>query len=118
MANLTFILLAAPMALAGLSVPAAASEDDGERRTAVVKYGDLNLSTAKGREALTSRVKYAVRKVCNSRPHYRQTLAERAPAIQCEKSAMADADVKLAALFNGDGARLADAGRLVIAAAP
>ncbi len=118
MANLTFILLAAPMALTGLSVPASASEDDSERRTAIVKYGDLNLSTAKGREALSSRVKFAVRQVCGSRPHYRQTLAERAPAIQCEKSAMADADVKLAALFNGDGARFADAGGLVIAASP
>ena len=118
MANLSFILLAAPMALTGLSVPAAASDDDGESRTAIVRYGDLNLSTDEGRETLTSRVKFAVRQVCGSRPHYRQTLAERGRAILCERSAMADAEVKLATLFNGEGTRLADAGPLVIAAAP
>ena len=66
MANLSFILLAAPMALTGLSVPAAASDDDGESRTAIVRYGDLNLSTDEGRETLTSRVKFAVRQVCGS----------------------------------------------------
>ncbi len=55
MAKFSF-LLAAPIALAGFSVPAAA-EDDGERHTVVVRYDDLNLSSVGGRERLTTRVK-------------------------------------------------------------
>ncbi|KGB57016.1 hypothetical protein FG91_00121 [Sphingopyxis sp. LC81] len=111
------LLLAASVALAGFSVPAAA-EDDGERHTAVVRYDDLNLSSADGRERLNTRVKFAVQKVCGTRLHYRQGLRERAVANRCEDSAMADANVKLAGLFNGDSARLADRGRIVVAAAP
>ncbi len=111
------LLLAASVALVGFSVPAAA-EDDGERHTAVVRYDDLNLSSADGRERLNTRVKFAVQKVCGTRLHYRQGLRERAVANRCEDSAMADANVKLAGLFNGDSARLADRGRIVVAAAP
>jgi UrcA family protein len=116
MAKFSF-LLAAPVALAGFSVPAAA-EDDGERHTVIVRYDDLNLSSADGRERLTTRVKSAVQKVCGTRLHYRQSLRERAVADRCEDSAMADAGVKLAGLFNGESTRLADRGRIVVAAAP
>lgn len=116
MAKFSF-LLAAPMALAGFSVPAAA-ENDGERHTAVVRYDDLNLSSADGRDRLATRVKFAVRKVCGTRLFHRQALRERAVSTRCEDSAMADADVKLAGLFNGESARLADRGRIVVAAAP
>ena len=116
MAKFSF-LLAAPVALAGFSVPAAA-EDYGERHTVVVRYDDLNLSSADGRERLSTRVKFAVQKVCGLRVHSRQGLRERAVANRCKDSAMADADVKLAGLFNGDSARLADRGRIVVAAAP
>ncbi len=111
------LLLVAPVALAGFAVPAAA-EDDGERRSVVVRYDDLNLSSAHGRERLNARVKYAVQTVCGSRTSYRQALRERAIALQCEDTAMTDADVKLAALFNGEGTRLADRGRIVINSAP
>ena len=116
MAKFSF-LLAVPVALAGFSVPAAA-EEDGERHTAIVRYDDLNLSSVEGRERLSTRVKFAVQKVCGTRLHYRQGLRERAEANRCEDSAMADADVKLAGLFNGESARLADRGRIVVAAAP
>ncbi|OHD06908.1 UrcA family protein [Sphingopyxis sp. RIFCSPHIGHO2_12_FULL_65_19] len=111
------LLLAAPVALAGFSVPAAA-EDDGERRSVVVRYDDLNLSSAEGRERLNTRVKYAVQTVCGSRPLYRQSLRERAVTLRCEDTAMADADTKLAGLFNGSGTRRADRGRIMINAAP
>lgn len=117
MAKLSFILLATSIAFAGLTVPAAA-EDDGERHSVIVRYGDLNLASVDGRERLTTRVKRAVRTVCGSRPHYRQTLSERASSVSCEDATMADADVKLAGLFNGDVARLADRGRIVVVAAP
>lgn len=116
MAKFSF-LLAAPVALAGFAVPAAA-EDDGERHTAVVHYDDLNLSSVDGRERLTTRVKFAVQKVCGTRLHYRQGLRERAIANRCEDTALADADVKLAGLLNGEGTRLADRGKIVIVAAP
>jgi UrcA family protein len=116
MAKFSFLLVV-PVALAGFSVPAAA-EDEGDRHTVVVRYDDLNLSSVGGRERLTTRVKYAVQKVCGSRPLYRQGLRERAVADRCEDSAMADADVKLAGLFNGEGTRLADRGRIVVVAAP
>ena len=115
MAKLSF-LLAAPAAFVGFTLPAAA--EDGERPTAIVRYSDLNLASVEGRERLTTRVKYAVQKVCYSRPNYRTDLRTRAIAQRCESTAMADADVKLAGLFNGGIARLADRGKIVIAAAP
>lgn len=116
MAKFSF-LLAAPVALAGFAVPAAA-EYDGERRSVVVRYDDLNLSSAEGRERLTTRVKSAVQTVCGTRPHYRQALRDRSMSLECEESVMADADVKLAGLFNGESARLANRGRIVINSAP
>lgn len=117
MAKFSFILLATPMAFAGLTVPAAA-EDNGERSSVTVRYHDLNLASVDGRDRLTTRVRSAVQSVCGSRVPYRQSLAERAVAQRCHNATMADADVKLAKLFNGDVARLADRGRIVIAAAP
>lgn len=119
MAKLSLILLSAPLACIGLSVPAAAAADeDGERRTVVVRYNDLNMASVEGRDRLSSRVKVAVRTVCNSRPNYRLTLDERARALKCEKVTMADANVKLAGLLNGDGTRLADRGQTIMVSAP
>lgn len=119
MAKLSLILLSAPLACIGLSIPAvAAAKDDGERRTVVVRYHDLNLASVEGRERLNSRVKSAVRKVCNSRPNYRPTLNELAQSQTCEAATMADADAKLAGLLNGDGTRLADRGQTILVSAP
>ena len=121
MAKLSLMLLATPLATAGFSVAAAANpaaEVEGERHTAIVRYHDLDLSSAEGRELLTTRVKYAVRKVCGSHPGHRSSLRERAAANRCEDVALADADVKLAALFDGQGARYADRGSAVVLSAP
>jgi len=119
MAKFSMILLSAPLACIGLAIPAvAAAKDDGERRTVVVRYHDLNLASVEGRERLNARVKSAARTVCNSRPHYRLTLNELAQAQDCEAATLADADVKLAGLFNGDGTRLAERGRTITVAAP
>lgn len=117
MAKLSLILLAAPTVLVGLTVPAAA-EEDSERRTVVVRYHDLNLASVDGRERLTTRVRMAVQKVCGSRPLYRQTLRERSSTQFCERATLDDADLKLAALFNGDGTRLADRGGKILVSAP
>lgn len=119
MTKFSMILLSAPVACIGLTLPAAAAaNDDGERRTVVVRYDDLNLASVDGRSRLATRVKSAVSTVCNSRPNYRPTLTERASAAACEDVTMADADVKLADLINGGGTRLADRGRTIQVSAP
>lgn len=113
------LLLAAPIAVAGFIIPAAAAaKDDSERLTVIVRYNDLNLSSVEGRKRLTTRVKYAVQTVCGSRVHYRQPLGVRAIAQRCEDSTMDDAQAKLAGLLNGNGTALADRGGIVIVAAP
>lgn len=116
MAKFSILMLAAPMAFAAVASPAAAEEEEG--RSVVVRYDDLNLSSAQGRDRLNSRVKDAIMTVCGSRPQYRQTLGERALSRKCEDTATRDADAKLAGLFNGSAGRLADSGngRIVVAA--
>jgi UrcA family protein len=114
MAKFSLILLAAPLAAAGTFVPAAASA--GERQSVTVRYDDLNLSEESGRDRLTTRIKLAVEKVCGTRPGYRTPLRERAIAQSCHAATMADANVKLASLFDGNGTRLADRGPIVVSA--
>jgi UrcA family protein len=110
MAKLTLILLAAPIALTSLSFPAAAQE----KKTVVVRYDDLNISSVSGRERLNTRVRMAVRDVCGTR--LAQGLRAEQKARYCEEVALKDADVKLAALFNGDGTALASRGPVIVAA--
>lgn len=118
MAKLTLILLSAAITGAGVSVPAAA-EDNDDRRSVLVRYHDLNLASVEGRAKLDSRVKSAVRKVCNSRPKHRPTLHELALAQECEAATLADAEVKLAGLLNGaGGTQLADRGQPILISAP
>lgn len=118
MAKFPMIILAAPFALVGAAAPAAATAAAAEedQQSIVVRYDDLNLSTASGREKLTGRVDRAVRQVCNSRPHYRATLSERATASKCEVTAMGDANAKLASLFGAAGPRMADQGGMTVVA--
>lgn len=111
MAKFPLMLLAAPLATAGIAVPAFAQDDT---RSVSVSYEDLNLSSERGRERLTTRVKMAVRKVCGSPG--RVTLSERAAENACKALAMRDAETKLAALFNGGGTRLAEQEAVVVAA--
>ncbi len=119
MTKFSMILLSAPVACIGLTIPATASaQDEGERQTVIVRYDDLNLASVKGRDRLAMRVKSAVYAVCDSRPHHRPSLAERASSSKCENATMADADAKLASLLNGDGTRLADRGRTIMVSAP
>ncbi len=110
MAKLIPILLAAPLAITGLSLPAAAQE----KQSVVVRYDDLNLSSALGRERLTTRVRMAVIEVCGMRDV--RDLKAKAKANTCKKIAMRDAEVKLAGLFNGNGTALADRGPVIVAA--
>ena len=111
MAKFSLMLLAVPLATAGIAAPAFAQ---GDARSVTVSYDDLNLSSEGGRERLTTRVKVAVRQVCGSPS--RMTLRERAAENACKAQAMRDAETKLATLFNGDGTRLADQGPVVVSA--
>lgn len=113
MSKLAITLLAAPLALAGATAPAFAGDDV---RSIVVRYDDLNLTSASGRDRLTQRVKNAVETVCDSRPHYRPTLADRARAAKCEAITMRDANVKLAAVLDGSGTQYADKGGMTVSA--
>lgn len=113
MSKLAIALLAAPLALVGAAAPAFAGDDV---RSVVVRYDDLNLTSASGRDRLTKRVKNAVETVCDSRPHYRPTLADRTRAAKCEAIAMRDANVKLAAVLDGSGTQYADKGGMTVSA--
>jgi len=112
MAKISLILLAAPLVAAGVNVPAFAQSE--EQRSVIVSYDDLNLSSESGRERLTKRVKMAIRQVCGSAN--RLTLRERAAEQKCELHASRQAETRLASLFNGSSARLADQGPVVVAA--
>jgi UrcA family protein len=114
MAKLVLTLLAAPLALTSLSMPAAAQEP----KTVVVRYDDLNLASVTGRERLNTRIKYAIQTVCETRPSFRPDLRQRAYSQQCAKTATRDADVKLASLLNGNGTALADRGGKIVVSAP
>lgn len=111
MAKLTLMLLAAPLVAATTVAPAAAQDDT---RSIIVRYDDLNLASASGRERLETRVRSAVRQVCGV--HGGLTLRERASALACTAEATRDTDVRLAALFSGQGSRMADSGQVTVAA--
>ncbi|KTE03985.1 UrcA family protein [Sphingopyxis sp. H115] len=114
MAKFSFILIAAPLAAIGTIAPAAASAAGEDKQSVTVRYDDLNLASERGRDRLTGRVKMAIRQVCDS--NSRRTLAERADTRRCEVQARREADTRLASLFNGSHARLADRGPLVVSA--
>lgn len=114
MAKLFLTLLAAPLALTSLSMPAAAQETT----SVIVRYDDLNLASVAGRERLDTRIKYAIQTVCDTRPNFRPDLRQRAYSQKCAKTAARNADIKLASLLNGDGVALADRGGKIMVSAP
>jgi len=114
MAKFIPILLAAPIALTGLTLPAAAQDNAAfEKESIAVRYDDLNLTSSAGRERLSKRVRIAVQQVCGTRAA--RDLKTRQVAYKCRDAAMRDADVKMAALFENSGTALADAGAMVVA---
>ncbi len=107
------ILLAAVSAMAtGVAAPAVAAEDDPPR--AVVRYGDLNLASAAGRDRLTVRVRMAVRRMCGSMT--RLTLQEQVATRRCITAAYKSAEPQLAKLFSGAATRIVDRDGRVLAA--
>lgn len=74
------------LAASGLAISTPAMADT---KTKEVQYQDLDLSTAKGQARLKTRVRQAVKQVCNSPRAI--TLNERADQQNCEANAMAAA---------------------------
>ncbi len=111
MSKLSLILVAA-IASGGVAVPAFAQDDD-ERPSLAVRYDDLNLSTAAGRERLDTRVRMAIKSMCSVDA---RSLRERAAGLECEAAAKRSVEPQVAALYNGSHARFASEKPPVVAA--
>lgn len=92
---------AAPVATAA---EARVADPDGAP-TVIVPYGDLNLSSVKGRARLETRVRIAIRGMCRTDP--RATLSQRAQERDCIAHARRSAEPQMAALFGGSDMKLA-----------
>ncbi|MFC4292989.1 UrcA family protein [Sphingorhabdus arenilitoris] len=108
----------APFAITGFSLLAAsaASAADSSELTPIsrtVEYGDLDLASVKGQQRFETRIKYAVKMVCQD--SYARTLQQKALANQCKAQAMEGAmkDAKIA-IANFNKGRFAS-GQMVVA---
>ncbi len=91
---MTFRSLATVAAMATLSLlggPVLA-----ETVSTTVRYADLNLDSAAGRDQLTARVAASIRRICGTTDG--QTLSVAADVRRCRQSAHSDATLKVAAL--------------------
>lgn len=104
MSKLALILIAALAPMAGAAAPAAAQDD--ERPRVAVRYDDLNLASAAGRERLDTRVRIAIKRMCFAEP--RPTLRQRAAARECETAAKRSIEQQMAMLLNGTGSRFGE----------
>lgn len=84
----TIALSCAAAAAMVVSVPVVAGQ-----KTKVVRYHDLDLSTANDQQRLHTRVKSAVKQVCNSPAAF--SLAEKRDLARCKKDALAKAIPKV-----------------------
>lgn len=108
----TLMLMIAITAAGGASATAMAQ--DGRTPQIMVRHSDLDLATANGRERLDTRVRFAIRSMCNV--DERQSLKQRAMAQECEAQAHRSVEPQLAALLNGSSARFASEKPPVVAA--
>ncbi|MDX3883165.1 MAG: UrcA family protein [Sphingomonas sp.] len=76
--------------VASATLLAAPASAQSEPRTAVVRYGDLDLNSSDGVAALDSRVRRAVANVCGVGDS--QTLTEIAQSRKCARTAMNEAN--------------------------
>ena len=106
------LILATALASTGAVVPAAAQDDD--RPSVTVRYDDLNLASAAGRERLDVRVRTAIKSMCSVDP--RPSLRQRAASAECETAAKRSVEPQLAALYNGSNARFASEKPAVVGA--
>lgn len=96
------LLSAAALGLAAFAAPLAAQDN-----SAVVEFGDLDLTTEAGRATLDSRLTRAVRNVCGGYPS-RTSLAQLGAYYSCVADARASyKDQVRVALENANGRRVA-----------
>lgn len=112
MSKLTLILTAA-LAASSIAVPSLA-QDGGDKATATVRYDDLNLASAAGRERLDTRVRTAIKSMCAA--DSRQNLQQRAASLECEAAAKRSIEPQMAALYNGASVKFASEKPPVVAA--
>jgi len=108
----TLMLMLAMAAAGGVAAPAMAQDDDAPR--VMVRYSDLDLATVTGRERLDTRVRSAIRSMCDADP--RPTLRQLAAARDCAARARRSVEPQLAALLRGSPARFASEKPPVVAA--
>lgn len=108
----TLALLAVTLAAGGVVAPAMAQADTTPQVT--IRYSDLDLATADGRERLDTRVRLAIRTMCNSEP--RQSLRQRAASLECAANAQRSVNPQVASLLKGSSARFASEKPPVVAA--
>jgi UrcA family protein len=97
-------MIAAPVALTSLA-PAAAAQDDPPRAT--VRYGDLDLTTAEGRELLKWRVHGAIARMCKTRASQGGPLRQQVDSMKCRAAARRSVEDRMAILLDGNGTHLA-----------
>jgi UrcA family protein len=88
--------LCAGICLIGATAPAAAAEAP---RAQLVRYSDLNLASAAGREALALRIRHAARNVCETGSH---DLGARSAQARCIRTAVDGAVAKMASMTPAD----------------
>lgn len=108
----TNLIAAAALTAAGLAGPAFANDE--ERQTVTVRYDDLNLASAAGRERLDTRVRVAIRNMCNA--GVGATARERVTSAKCVAVANRSVETQFAALYKGGSARFASEKPPVVAA--
>ena len=101
----TIIITAIAASLASVA-PVIAADTMFEPTTRVVRYDDLDLASAKGRERLQARVRMAVNSVCGHSDG-RRTLSEKMAAERCRKAARQQSEAQVAEAVRNAAVRLA-----------
>ena len=94
--NIKLIVAAAAVAL---SAPAFAASEPVD--TAIVEYGDLNLSSARGVATLQRRINHAAKQVCGEVPS--REIALRQEVIDCQAGVIANAAAQLQPVLSAAG---------------
>ena len=97
MINRTFAFAAALLVTSVTLAPAVMAAP--EQETTIVTYSDLDLTTEAGREALDRRIDRAARSVCGLDSVQLGSRIRSRDARDCHRRAVADIEVKLAAVI-------------------
>lgn len=113
--GVVFASLGAAAALANIAVAVPAHAAEPQAPTAMVRYADLDLATAKGAARLGHRVRAAAETVCGSADV--RDLARMAPVQRCRAAAIVDAAPQIAAAIESarNGTKVAAADGLRVA---